>query len=36
MLIRQAVPSFEAFFGVAPPVDLDVRALALKSIGETA
>ena len=36
MLIRQAVPSFEAFFGVAPPVDVDVRALALKSIGETA
>jgi shikimate dehydrogenase len=36
MLIRQAVPSFEAFFGVAPPADLDVRALALKTLGETA
>lgn len=36
MLIRQAVPSFEAFFGIAPPVDVDVRALALKTIGETA
>lgn len=36
MLIRQAVPSFEAFFGVSPPDDVDVRALALKTIGETA
>ena len=36
MLIRQAVPSFEAFFGVSPPADVDVRALALKTIGETA
>lgn len=36
MLIRQAVPSFEAFFGVAPPAEVDVRALALKTIGETA
>ena len=36
MLIRQAVPSFEAFFGVAPPAGIDVRALALKTIGETA
>lgn len=36
MLIRQAVPSFEAFFGVAPPVDVDVRGLALKILGETA
>lgn len=36
MLIRQAIPSFEAFFGVSPPVDVDVRALALKTIGETA
>jgi len=35
MLIRQAVPSFVAFFGVAPPADVDVRALALKTIGET-
>ncbi|MDP1736783.1 MAG: shikimate dehydrogenase [Caulobacter sp.] len=36
MLIRQAVPSFEAFFGQAPPAGVDVRALALKAIGECA
>ncbi len=36
MLIRQAVPSFEAFFGQAPPAAVDVRALALKAVGETA
>lgn len=30
MLIRQAAPSFEAFYGVAPPAEVDVRALALK------
>lgn len=30
MLIQQAIPSFEAFFGQPPPADLDVRALALK------
>lgn len=29
MLIRQAIPSFAAFYG-APPPDTDVRALALK------
>lgn len=33
MLIGQAVPSFTAFFGVAPPADVDVRALALNSLG---
>ncbi len=33
MLIRQAVPSFEAFFGQAPAADVDVRALALKFLG---
>lgn len=33
MLIGQAVPSFNAFFGVAPPSGIDVRALALKSLG---
>ena len=33
MLIGQAIPSFEAFFGQAPPADLDVRALALKTLG---
>jgi shikimate dehydrogenase len=36
MLIRQAVPSFEAFYGQAPPVNVDVRALALKAVGESA
>ncbi|ATQ44635.1 shikimate dehydrogenase [Caulobacter mirabilis] len=34
MLIRQAVPSFEAFFGVAPPESVDVRGLALNILGE--
>lgn len=33
MLIGQAVPSFEAFFGQAPP-DHDVRSLCLKLLGE--
>lgn len=32
MLIRQAVPSFEAFFGAVPPASVDVRALALKAL----
>ncbi|WP_374575147.1 shikimate dehydrogenase [Phenylobacterium sp.] len=36
MLIRQAVPSFEAFFGQAPPAEVDVRALALAAIGAQA
>lgn len=36
MLIRQAVPSFEAFYGEAPPPSVDVRALALRVIGEKA
>lgn len=35
MLIRQAVPSFEAFFDQAPPAGVDVRALALRAVGET-
>ncbi|KRA65716.1 shikimate dehydrogenase [Caulobacter sp. Root655] len=35
MLLRQAVPSFEAFFGAAPPASVDVRALALAQLGET-
>lgn len=37
MLIGQARPSFEAFFGVAPPPPevVDVRALCLKALGET-
>jgi shikimate dehydrogenase len=34
MLIGQARPSFEAFFGQPPPADLDVRALALKALGQ--
>ena len=33
MLIGQAVPSFEAFYGQPPPRDVDVRALALKALG---
>lgn len=32
MLIRQAIPSFEAFFGRTPPGEVDVRALALKTL----
>jgi shikimate dehydrogenase len=34
MLIGQARPSFEAFYGQAPPADVDVRALALKALGQ--
>ena len=34
MLLRQAVPSFEAFYGQAPPASVDVRALTLKLLGE--
>ncbi|RYF95631.1 MAG: shikimate dehydrogenase [Caulobacteraceae bacterium] len=33
MLIRQAAPSFEAFFGQAPPDDVDVRSLCLQALG---
>ncbi len=36
MLIRQAVPSFEAFYGETPPASVDVRALALRMVGEKA
>jgi shikimate dehydrogenase len=32
MLIRQAAPSFEAFFGQPPPAGVDVRALALAAL----
>ncbi len=32
MLIGQAEPSFEAFFGEWPPADVDVRALALEAL----
>ena len=32
MLIAQARPSFEAFFDQAPPLELDVRALAIAAV----
>jgi shikimate dehydrogenase len=32
MLIRQAEPSFEAFFGCSPPASVDVRTLALAAL----
>ena len=32
MLIGQARPSFEAFYGQPPPADVDVRALALRAL----
>ncbi len=32
MLIGQAIPSFEAFFGQKPPAGVDVRALALAQL----
>ncbi len=35
MLIGQARPSFEAFFGQKPDPDIDVRGQALKVLGET-
>lgn len=33
MLIGQAVPSFEYFYGRPPPKDVDVRALAIAALG---
>ncbi|WP_304186689.1 shikimate dehydrogenase [Phenylobacterium aquaticum] len=33
MLIGQAVPSFEAFYGQPPPAQVDVRALAITTLG---
>lgn len=33
MLIGQAIPSFEAFYGQAPPASVDVRALAIRTLG---
>ena len=33
MLINQAIPSFEAFFGRPPPKALDVRGIALQAAG---
>jgi shikimate dehydrogenase len=35
MLIGQARPSFKALFGVVPPAQVDVRALALAALKET-
>lgn len=35
MLVGQAEPSFEAFFGQPPPPDVDVRGLCLEILGET-
>ena len=32
MLIGQAEPAFEAFFGVPPPITVNVRALALRAL----
>ncbi|MDX9998201.1 MAG: shikimate dehydrogenase [Phenylobacterium sp.] len=32
MLIGQAIPSFEAFYGRPPPPDVDVRALCLEAL----
>jgi shikimate dehydrogenase len=34
MLIRQAAPSFEAFYGAVAPTNVDVRALALEALGQ--
>lgn len=34
MLIGQAVPSFEAFFGAPPPADPPVRPVLLEALGE--
>jgi len=34
MLLRQAIPTFEAIYGVAPSPEVDVRGLALKLLGE--
>lgn len=35
MLIEQARPSFEAFYGQLPDADYDIRSLALNYLGET-
>lgn len=34
MLIGQARPSFEALYGQSPPPEVDVRALALRALGQ--
>ncbi len=35
MLLHQAVPAFERWFGVRPEVDEDLRALVLKDLGQS-
>lgn len=35
MLVGQAIPSFEAFYGSPPPMEVDARGLCLAAIGET-
>jgi shikimate dehydrogenase len=35
MLVGQAIPSFEALFGIAPPGAVDARALLLNALGQT-
>jgi shikimate dehydrogenase len=34
MLLRQAVPSFQRMYGVAPPAEVDARGLLLRLLGE--
>jgi shikimate dehydrogenase len=34
MLIGQAMPAFEAFFGQKPPADCDVRGRVLRILGD--
>jgi shikimate dehydrogenase len=34
MLIGQARPAFEAFFGCPPPAEPDVRGIVLRILGE--
>lgn len=34
MLLRQAIPSFEAIYGATPSPEVDVRGMALKLLGE--
>jgi shikimate dehydrogenase len=36
MLVRQAAPSFEAFFGRTAPDSVDVRGLCLEAMGQAA
>jgi len=35
MLLRQAVPTFQRMYGVAPPTEVDARGLLLRILGET-